>query len=336
MLSENSLIHQLPYFLNDISNKNPVRLSGLNKDDIISFIPHLLSHKLEYLSFLSINETSSMEEFYLFTWRKQFEVLSSHLANDLISCDAIFLQGFPRTTEYSTLLSPGMRSDIDIFIPPEKIEKFYSACKNKGFGKYGFSDEDILLLDDDTINAFTADYWLDKDFALTLPFKLPLPENLPIDFEDCYLPWLYRQKQWNLMVAIEVHHSYAESLDYKIISNNVEAWEGTPFLRCNFESLLYFNLIRLYKGVLSGEKRLRLLLDTACLFTNTSINQSLPGLERLIESSSLNEQIRSLCFVLTKMHKVFYPLSFLCVGYNSSTLGEQWNECFLDSLKLKF
>ncbi|MFH4398996.1 hypothetical protein WMQ46_03100 [Vibrio diabolicus] len=335
VLSENSLIKQLPYFLDGIGNNNPVRLAGLNKDDIISFIPHLLPHKLEYLSFLSINETSSMAEFYLYTWKNQFEVLSSHLAKELIKNNAVFLQGFPRTTEYSSLLSPGMRSDIDIFIPPENIDSFYSACKEKGFGKYGFSDDEILLLDDDTVEAFTVDYWLEKDFALTLPYKLSLPENLPIDFEDCYLPWLHRQKQWHLMVSIEVHHSYSDSLDLKIISNNVETWKGTPFLRSNLESLLYFNLIRLYKGVLSGEKRLRLLLDTACLFTDTSINHSLPKLESLINTSNLNEELRSLCFVLTRMHKIFHPLSSLCHECNHLDLADKWSKCFFDSLKLK-
>lgn len=334
MLNSNSLSAQLPLFLDAIAHQQPVRLKALSDEETVAFIPCLLPHKLEYLAFLSLTETSSLEDFYITTWQQQFQQIVTRLQSALISCEAVFLQGFPRVMEHHHILSPGMRTDIDIFVPSHHKDAFRVACQQQGFDHYGFDDESLFLVDDDTLNAFSADYWAGKDFSLTLPFKCALPEDLPIDFGDCYLPWLNRQRQWHLLVAVELHHSYTDSADGRLISNGAESWPDTAFKRCNLATLLYFNLVRLYKGVLAGEKRLRLLLDTACLFTDKALSSALPDIDRLLEGSPLNAALRELCQTLTEMHPLFMPLSNLCHTHNTSALKEQWRTAFMSSLQI--
>jgi len=229
-----------------------------------------------------------------------------------------------------------MRSDIDILIPKKYINDFYLLSKSRGFNKYVFSDDEIFIADSDIESEFTKDYWLDKDFAITMPYEIEPPSVLPIDFGDCYLPWLYRNNKWHLMVSVEVHHHYTLPSDEQIIIDNSEVWPETTFKRCNLSSLIFFNIIRLYKGVLAGEKRLRLLLDTACLIVNIKNRDVFYHLDVLIQSSPLCIELQSICYELSQLHQLFSPLNYLSRLNNSSLVGKEWNERFYDSLKLDF
>ncbi|RRO10750.1 hypothetical protein [Pectobacterium aquaticum] len=331
MIRSDTLLKQLPYFFDSINKSQKITLDNISQNDIKLLIPYLLEHKLEYLSFLSINETKSLEHFYEFTLKKQIECLTTLINNELIDCQAIFLQGFPRCLGLSNIAPFGMRTDIDIHIPPENIVRFKRDIKKKGFDEFGFSDTEIFLVDDEIKKNFTVQSWAQKDFTLTLPLQTDLPKDLPIDFGDCYLPWLYRGEKWFLMVSLEIHHSYIDESDYETIFNNTERWPETGFSRSNLPSLIYFNLVRLYQGVFSGEKRLRLLLDTACLFKQSEITSCITDVDNLIKKSPLAFELRSLCLCLSNMHMVFSPLRE--ISYLNNSFND-WLNTFHKSLYL--
>lgn len=334
MLTSSTLQQQLIHFLNSIHDRKTVNLEGLCNEDLVELVPYLLRHKLENIAFISHDQTKSMFSFYEETWDLLYHTILNNIKEELSTSGAIFLQGFPRVMDFKMFMSPGMRVDIDIFVPEENLESFRNNLKKKGFNNYGYTDNEIVLVDDNIIQETTLTYWATKDFTLTYPLESILPENLPVDFGDIYLPWIYRDNKWHVLISIELHHKYTDVSDPDVIQKHAEPWPGTPFLRSDIASLIFFNLIRLYKGVLAGELRIRILLDTACLFTDENIESSLEGTKDLIEQSSLNSEIKSLCAALVEMHDVFYPLQCIIPSNINNSVKNEWFNAFYNSLNL--
>lgn len=324
----------LPGLIDCLVRREAVSISGYSQTEILQMLPKLNEHKLESIALLSLDGMSSLKDFYLSTYLTQFSVIQQRLRDVMNTMGCIFLQGFPRCLDFSDFYTPGMRSDIDIFVPAESIDAFKIAAFDAGFDYYGFDEADIFIVNQQQSEGLVAGNWSNKDVALTYLKAVDLPSDLPIEIADCYLPYIIRNGKTLLMVSVEVHHFYTDSSDVKILENRKECWEEMNAARCSIEATLYFNLVRLYKGVLAGEKRMRLLLDTACLLLRHRQPLDETILEEMIVSSNIKTEIISLCSALELIHPLFerIPNSHCC----DSDIGitRNWLKAFNHSLTI--
>ncbi|MNJ32181.1 hypothetical protein D3C77_268390 [compost metagenome] len=305
MATPNILRTAVSNLLDTIARRKEARIDNLSEKQMLSLLPVLTAHKIESLALLSIFPNSGIREFYLQTHLTQLNTVKWLLSADMMYSGAIFLQGFPRCLELSAMYTPGMRSDIDIYIPPEHLANFQHAALAAGFDYYGFDDTDIFVVNDAQRSALLAESWANKEVTLTHLQEVTIPDALPIEIADCYLPYIRRHNKLYLMTALEVHHFYLEPRDASIIEHYSEMWPVMGAKRSSLEALIYFNLIRLYKGILHNERRIRLLLDIACLLANRQENINTASLQSLLNESTVSSRLGALCHVLQNFHPAF-------------------------------
>jgi hypothetical protein len=333
MITDQDLSAILSELLDAIAVNGPVKIHSIAEKQIVAILPKLLEHKLESIALLSMEETAGIEQFYLETYFKQFSAVRNKLGGVLKELNCIFLQGFPRCLEYSEFYTPGMRSDVDIYVPASAIENFKKAAVSAGFDSYGFDSERIFILNDEQSSKLIADSWASKDVTLTYLQEVSIPEDLPIQIVDCYLPYVLREGKVYLLISLEVHHFYTESADINIMEENRQLWTEMGVDRCGAEASLYFNLVRIYNGVHANEKRMRLILDTACLLTNKNEIIDIDLFRRLLISSESNIQLISLCVALSKIHSIFNSLLCFDADYADPVETYKWLEKFYSSLR---
>lgn len=332
-MSVDTLSKILPGLIDRLVKREPVSISGYSETEILQILPRLIEHKLESIALLSLEGTSSLRSFYISTYMTQLTVIRARLSDSMRAAGCIFLQGFPRCLDFSDFYTPGMRSDVDVFVPEPSLGVFRDAAFAAGFDYYGFDEKSIFVVNQEQSDSLLAGNWANKDVTLTYLQEVDLPLNMPIEIADCYLPYIIRNGKTWLMVSIEVHHFYTDASDINILESGREFWDQMGADRCGIEATLYFNLIRLYKGVLAGEKRMRLLLDTACLLLDhrQQLDDSL--LKKLIASSTMVRQISSVCSALGRIHPLF---TRLCPSSNctDSSIVNSWLEVFYKSLHI--
>lgn len=333
MDNPDGLLNLLPGMLESIALNQPVIIDGLDEQRLISLLPTLTRHKLESIALLSMPNTAGMRDFYLNTYHTQFSTVQSQLANTLRNLGCMFLQGFPRCMDYAAFYTPGMRTDIDIYVPAASHAQVCDAARHVGFDYYGFDNENIFVINDEQSDALTAKHWARKDVAMTLLKEVELPADLPIEIEDCYLPYVLRHGKVYLFVSLEVHHLYTDSSDIGVLEASRERWEEMGVDRCNAEGTLYFNLIRLHRGVLAGEARMRLLLDTACLLANQQHPLDMVRFKQLVATSPCRPAIVSVCSALATLHPLFETLLAPTTGHRDISPDRQWLRQLQDSLR---
>lgn len=322
----------LPQLIECLVRREPVLIAGYSETEILGMLPRLTEHKLESIALLSLEGMSTLKSFYLSTYMTQLTVIRARLARSMRETGCIFLQGFPRCLDFSDFYTPGMRSDVDVYVPEPSLDLFRTAAFSAGFDYYAFDENGIFVVNQQQSDSLMAKNWANKDVALTYLHEVDLPQNFPIEIHDCYLPYLLRQQKVWLMVSIEVHHCYTDTSDLTILEGGREFWDKMGADRCGIEATVYFNLIRLYKGVLAGEKRMRLVLDTACLLLDHRQRLDDMLLKELIASSAMMTQISSVCLALGFIHPVFARLLNASSNYADSGTVTHWLEVFYKSL----
>ncbi|WGV20082.1 hypothetical protein QIY50_22720 [Pseudomonas putida] len=334
MANPENLITFLPGLLDSIALNRPVIIEGMEEKQLVAMLPTLIRHKVESIALLSIPATAGMNDFYLETYRAQFSAVESKLAKTLKMHNCMFLQGFPRCLEHATFFTPGMRTDIDIYVPAAAHRSVCAAAKRVDFDYYGFDSERIFIITDQQANALTARHWANKDVALTLLKEVELPASLPIEIQDCYLPYVLRNGKVYLFVSLEIHHLYTDHSDIAVLEANREPWREMGVDRCNAEATLYFNLIRLHRGVLAGEARMRLILDTACLITNKPHPLDMVRFWQLVDTSPCKAAIIAVCNALATLHTLFEALAQAYPEHRDSSLSQQWLRQLRHSLQV--
>jgi|GEM_PF-3648542 len=334
MVTDYNLSTILSELLDAIATNAPVLITSIDDNKIIGLLPKLLEHKLESIALLSMNETSGVRQFYLDTYVKQFSVIQEKLGGGLSDLDCIFLQGFPRCLEYSEFYTPGMRSDIDIFIPASAVDRFKEIAISAGFNYYGFDNEKIFIISYEQSEMLTANNWANKDVTMTYLQEVTIPKDLPIEIVDCYLPYVLRSGKTYLFVSLEVHHFYTDSRDIDILESSREPWPPMGVDRCGIEATLYFNLIRIYNGIHANEKRMRLILDTACLLSDKNKPWNVNLFKKILASSSSKAALMSLCVALRTIHPVFNDLICFDTAHTDSAETRRWLIKFYNSLDL--
>jgi hypothetical protein len=335
MAESESLMNIVPELIDSIAHKQPVILKGMNQQQLVSMLPALTRHKLESIALLSMPKTSAINTFYLQTYHRQFLAVRSRLANTLKTLNCLFLQGFPRCLDFASFYTPGMRTDIDLYVPAASYENARDAIRSAGFNYYGFDNERIFVLDDEQSSALKARHWANKDVALTLLEEVELPADLPILIEDCYLPYVLRNGKAYLFISLEIHHRYTDESDIAVLETCREPWPQMGVDRCDTYGTMYFNLIRLHRGVFAGEPRLRLLLDTACLLRDPHRPLDMDRLARLIEDSPCKTDILSVCTALAAIHPLFAALPSLTSTSQHNQRAHQWLKHLEDSLSIE-
>nr|AFM38984.1 hypothetical protein [Pseudomonas syringae] len=335
MANPESLLSILPGLIDSIARNQPVIIRDLDDEQLISMLPALTRHKLESIALLSMAETAGMSTFYLQTYHAQFAAIRAHLAHRLKALDCMFLQGFPRCLDFSSFYTPGMRTDIDIYVPAASHTAVRDFARNAGFDYYGFDSENIFVVDAEQSNALTAHNWADKDVALTLLREVELPADLPIEIVDCYLPYVLRNGKTYLFISLEVHHLYTDHSDIGVLEANREPWQEMGVDRCNAEATLYFNLIRLHRGVLAGEARMRLLLDTACLLASRHRPLDMQRFAQLVVDSPGRVAITSVCSTLATLHPLFEALLPALTDQLDNRVEQSWFQQLQHSLRIE-
>lgn len=332
MIETDRVFQLLPRLIDSIARREPVLIEGLDDSEIIALLPILTRHKLESIALLSMEETSAMATFYNDTYEAQFSAVRDRLAKPLKASAGVFLRGFPRCLDYSDFYTPGMRSDIDLYVPVSTCRAFREAAMQAGFDYYGFDQQRVFVLNERQSDALTARQWASKDLPLTLPVEVALPD-LPVELSDCYLPYVLREGKVYLFISIEIHHLYTHLSDIDVLEANREYWPQMGVDRCNPEATLFFNLIRLYRGVLADEARMRLVLDSACLFTSKHHRFDLGLLQQLIVGAPDTDRVMAVCLALANLHPLFEPLvCFPCTHIHAHLAGE-WLSRFQQSLR---
>lgn len=334
MLANDVLLQILPTLIDCIVLRRQVIIGGFEEAEILRMLPRLGEHKLESVALLSLGDMSVLKSFYVTTYLSQFTTIQSRLSDAMKVTKCIFLQGFPRCLDFSDYYTPGMRSDIDVFVPETSLFDFKNAAFAAGFDYYGFDEENIFLVTQDQSESLTAGNWANKDVTLTYLQEVSLPSDLPIQIVDCYLPYVVRNDKVFLMVSLEVHHFYTHPSDVFILENTREFWGLMNADRCGLEGTLYFNLIRLYKGVFAGEKRMRLVLDTACLLSDHKQSPNMSLFAYLLDVSPVKKQVVSVCMALATIHPLFAKLSALQPEEADFSIVREWLAKFGESLRV--
>lgn len=306
------------------------RTTKIPKEKLLSVLPHLISQKIESVVLCSLDTSGATEKFYINTYKKQLKILTSTLGNVLREYNCVFLQGFPHYLSYAQYCTPGMRTDIDLYVPISQREHFIKAILEIGYGYLAFNDNSIFPMSPQQISDVEKKGWTRKHppLSITKPTKLP---TLPFTINNYYLPYIIHNNQAQIMVALEIHISYSEDLEIEenIIINNSEPWPTTELHRTTPEATCYFNLIRLYHGVFNKEKRIRIIIDTACLLASNSINMA--KLRSIIESGATPNYISIVCTALYHYHKIFLPLKSVCPRASSRD-AEEWLKLLTETL----
>jgi len=319
---------------NSIEKGEKLKFKKLSDTQILDSLPFFISHRIEGIAFNTLDSFSEMSRFYDDTYLKQLETVRSLLSVSLCEAKAIFLQGFSRYSTLADLYSQGLRSDIDIYIPHNTVKVFEAKAKKSKFFEYAYDENSLFLADDESIDKTKEQFWANKDYTLTHVGHVELSDSIPITIEDAYLPYLLRNNECLFLTAIEIHHYYSDPNDINILESNREHWPEMGCDRLNITATLYFNLVRLYNGVLGGEKRIRLLIDTACALKNNHIEKiDFDLLNVFISSSKDAYKYYSVCRALSIYHPLFSSLGELSCEKHDEETCYLWLEAFNQSLQ---